>query len=150
MTLSNSKLIWDSKYITNERIYKGVQSIYRYGCGICRRYGQQITHKDFENPNNCDDCLRTIKENNEETDDLLLEHLIQNISSKRSREDSDSDGDENKKLKEDGELSDETDDESDEMEKEIEVLDNLLQDGRDSDVSVDSTTSTITPMDQGQ
>ena len=44
-TLDNSErfknlLIWNKQYITHDRLYRGVQTIYRYGCNICNRYGE--------------------------------------------------------------------------------------------------------------
>ena len=65
------ELIWNADYITSDRKYRGVQSIYRYGCNNCHEFGQSIEHTRYNNGNVCDDCMDIIKANVHMSDPLL-------------------------------------------------------------------------------
>ena len=67
------KIIWNSKFITSEYKYRGVQSIYKYGCSHCDGYGQRIQHTRCRNSNVCDDCMDLVKHNTqtEESEEML-------------------------------------------------------------------------------
>ena len=67
------KLIWNSKFITTENMYRGVQSIYRYGCNHCDGFGQSIQHTRSKNGNVCDDCMDLVKHSTraEENEEML-------------------------------------------------------------------------------
>ena len=41
------ELIWNEKYITTEKMYAGVQTIYKYGCKGCFEFGQYPETNDF-------------------------------------------------------------------------------------------------------
>ncbi len=58
-------LIWDDSTITTEKPYSKVQSIYRYGCNGCNRYGTELKKDSHTNQLLCDDCheLFTQEEN---------------------------------------------------------------------------------------
>ena len=57
------ELIWNMDYVTSERLYRGVQSIFRYGCNNCSGYGQAIQRTRYNNGNLCDDCFDLVKLN---------------------------------------------------------------------------------------
>ena len=66
-----NKLIWNEKYITSEKRYRGVQSIYKYGCNHCPAFGQSLQHTKYFNSNLCDDCMDLVKANAPLPDPLL-------------------------------------------------------------------------------
>ena len=89
--------------------------------------------------------MQAIKED-KQNEDPLLDLMIENLGNKRkNREDSDDSDDEVKKFRETGEISEE----SDEIEKAITMLNKALQNGEESDASIESNTSTVTPMEEG-
>ena len=53
-------LVWNTDFIATEQIYSSVRSIYRYGCGSCRRYGLHISREKHHCPTLCDDCVDAI------------------------------------------------------------------------------------------
>ena len=59
------ELIWNIDFVTNERKYRGVQPIFRYGCNHCSGYGQAIQRLRYGNGNLCDDCVDLVKLNKE-------------------------------------------------------------------------------------
>ena len=58
----NPDLIWNENYITNDRLYRGVQSVFKYGCNGCMELGMSISHEECEYFNTCDRCLKKINE----------------------------------------------------------------------------------------
>ena len=54
-------LVWNTKFIATEKRYAHVQSVYRYGCTICRNYGLKITREQHHNSMLCDACLENVK-----------------------------------------------------------------------------------------
>lgn len=53
-------LVWNPDFIASEHLYRNVHSVYRYGCGNCRRYGLKISREKHHNPNLCDECLDAV------------------------------------------------------------------------------------------
>ena len=72
----DQKLIWNDNFITSNGLYRGVESVFRYGCGACVFWGEAITHETHYNPNICDKCVEIIKENATESGYPLLELAI--------------------------------------------------------------------------
>ena len=56
LEFSGEPLIWDESTITTEKLYSRVQSIYRYGCNGCPRYGTDLINASHMNQLLCDDC----------------------------------------------------------------------------------------------
>ena len=56
-------LVWNAEFIATESIYRNINSIYRYGCGSCRRYGLKISREKHHNPSLCDECLDAVHTN---------------------------------------------------------------------------------------
>lgn len=50
-------LIWEEEFTTADFIYKDVQSIYRYGCNCCGRFGQGRKGK---HPLVCEECMKDV------------------------------------------------------------------------------------------
>ena len=151
------QLIWKEEYITNERLYRGVQSVFRYGCNHCERFGEEVEHKKHNNYNVCDICMDKVKQSAENKKYPILSSMAESGKNKRNRESDSEDDDTNRKLKdkykdtdrEDGEISDEempdvNPDDSDENASMISVPENKKKDdGNQSDASSCST-NTIT------
>ena len=56
-------LVWNPAYLLSEKVYAGVQSIFRYGCNICSKYGMELNHSRFANQLVCDDCFESLNGN---------------------------------------------------------------------------------------
>ena len=60
------ELIWDER-ISTDRPYSRIQSIYRYGCNGCEKYGRGLIKDTHNNPLLCDECFgRFPEEENEQ------------------------------------------------------------------------------------
>ena len=57
LEISPNPLIWKKDYITTERAYSSVESIYRYGCNGCDRYGTSFPRDVHSNQLLCDVCF---------------------------------------------------------------------------------------------
>ena len=55
--LSKDPLIWNPAYLVSENVYRGVESIFRYGCNLCDRYGEDCKRDRHANQLVCDECL---------------------------------------------------------------------------------------------
>ena len=111
------QLIWNESFIVSEGLYRGVQSIYRYGCSHCDKFGKDITHERHKNPIVCDECMDEVRGTvANSTYPYLQELILENVGpteengTKRSLEDEEEII--SKKSKEDGEIS-ESDESSD-------------------------------------
>ena len=80
----DQKLIWNDNFITSNGLYRGVQSVFRYGCGACVFWGEEITHETHHNPNICDKCVEFIKDNSTEAGYPLLELAIIHTMSRQA------------------------------------------------------------------
>jgi hypothetical protein len=49
-------LIWSEDDITTDRIYSGVQAIFRYGCNGCEKFGKGLVSSEHNNQLLCDEC----------------------------------------------------------------------------------------------
>ena len=56
-------LVWNPAYLLSEKVYTGVQSIFRYGCNICSKYGMELNRTRFANQLVCDDCFESLNGN---------------------------------------------------------------------------------------
>ena len=56
---SKDPLIWNQDFVLSDKLYRHVQSIFRYGCNLCKRYGTDMTRKKYANQLVCDDCWET-------------------------------------------------------------------------------------------
>ena len=54
--LSKDPLMWNQDFILSEKPYRHVQSIFRYGCNICDKYGTDMSRKKYASQLVCDDC----------------------------------------------------------------------------------------------
>ncbi len=59
LEISGSKIIWDDTVISTDRPYSSVQSIYRYGCNGCDKFGLDVTNNNHNNQLLCDHCHDT-------------------------------------------------------------------------------------------
>ena len=50
-------LIWNPAYLVSDTIYRGVESIFRYGCNSCDKYGEECKRDRHANQLVCDECL---------------------------------------------------------------------------------------------
>ena len=166
--LFENGLIWKKKYITHDRIYRGVQAIFRYGCNICDGYGEDIQHSEHKTYSVCDKCMDNIKLNAEKghpiLDSIREAQRKERGVVKRNR-DSESDEEERKKRtkdkkkdtrkrtdveemskeREDGEITEEEmREESDGDEIMEDVPEKDINDGRQSDTESTCSTNTIT------
>ena len=57
LQISKTALIWDDQYIVTDRFYSKVQSIYRYGCAGCKRFGAELNNSTHANQLLCDECF---------------------------------------------------------------------------------------------
>ena len=133
-------IVWNDNYITHDRIYRGVESVYRYGCGVCNKFGQDINHIVYSNQNICDNCADAIHIGNESSDPVL-EDLLSKASNKRKvMSDNDSSDDDTKKLRNDGDTSDDStiEDEENDIGNDIYMKEN---DGRNEE-----TDDTMSPI----
>ena len=54
--IPGSALIWSEGDITTEKVYSKVQSLFRYGCNGCDKYGKSLVNSDHNNQLLCDEC----------------------------------------------------------------------------------------------
>ena len=64
-TLNNKEvtpapLIWNDNFIYSSKPYKQVESIYRYGCNGCNRYGTGLTRDKYNHQLLCDLCFEDV------------------------------------------------------------------------------------------
>ena len=70
-------LIWNPDYIATEKPYSKIQSIYRYGCNGCPRFGSDLVQEKYSCPLLCDICIDEIP--NEPNEQLrIIEELAAN------------------------------------------------------------------------
>ena len=79
---SLKELIWNKDFITSDKIYKGIQSIYRYGCNHCNGFGQAIQHTKHQNYNVCDDCMDLLHQNVQVKEHQLIKKVREEVSKK--------------------------------------------------------------------
>ena len=53
-------LIWNDNFIVTDKAYSRVESIYRYGCNCCYKYGLDVSHSEHSNQLLCDVCFAEI------------------------------------------------------------------------------------------
>ena len=100
-------LIWEEEFTTAEFIYKDVQSIYRYGCNCCRRFGQGRKSSQHKNPLVCDDCMAEVTGTPSEEDQNALTNIRkyvtdafkETVGKKRACDDDGEDNEEAKKTR---------------------------------------------------
>ncbi len=100
-------LIWEEEFTTAEFIYKEVQSIYRYGCNCCRRFGQGRKGSQHKNPLVCDDCMAEVTGTPSEEDQNALTNIRkyvtdafkETVGKKRACDDDGEDNEEAKKTR---------------------------------------------------
>ena len=96
----NNRLIWDTNYTIAKRIYSCVETIYRYGCNHCTRYGSEISHEQMNNLL-CDDCHLKNKERAKEKSYPLLDEIVAEMNEIHngsfSDEDNEDDGETSRK-----------------------------------------------------
>ena len=73
----DQKLIWNPNFVTNERMYRGVQSVFRYGCSCCYKWGEDITNENCHNPQVCDACTESIRNNSRTLGYPLLDEVLE-------------------------------------------------------------------------
>ena len=76
------RFIWNNDFITTENKYRGVQSIYKYGCNHCTGYGQSIQNVHHRNSNVCDDCVEILRHNAQLGDFGLIERIRKEVTKK--------------------------------------------------------------------
>ena len=54
--ISKTPLIWNDECLVTDRPYSKVQSVYRYGCGGCQKFGAALQTSAFSNQLFCDEC----------------------------------------------------------------------------------------------
>ena len=77
-------LIWNEEWITSENIYKHVNSIYRYGCNHCEKFGRDISHERYRNGNVCDECSDLVTANASTVSYPLLDISMEEICKESS------------------------------------------------------------------
>ena len=80
------QLIWNPAYLVSETVYKGVESIFRYGCNSCDSYGAECIRDKHSNQLMCDNCLDSFTFN----DNPNLQEIVSRVNdefSKRYNED---------------------------------------------------------------
>ena len=84
--LAIDPLIWNNDFILSEKPYRHIQSIFRYGCNICTRYGTDMSRKKYANQLVCDDCWESTILQERPTNNVLQEitERLQRLESKRS------------------------------------------------------------------
>jgi hypothetical protein len=84
--LSIDPLIWNSDFILSEKPYRHIQSIFRYGCNLCTRYGTDMSRKKYANQLVCDDCWESTILQERPTNQVLQEitERLKRLESKRS------------------------------------------------------------------
>ena len=75
-SLASSPLIWNPAYIVSKTAYRGVESIFRYGCNTCDRYGEQCTRDRHANPLLCDACADSFTNG----DNPVLQAIVKRVS----------------------------------------------------------------------
>ncbi len=55
-------LIWNEDFIFTPKPYKQVESIYRYGCNVCNRYGSGLSRVEHSHQLLCDVCFVDVQE----------------------------------------------------------------------------------------
>ena len=54
--LTTEPLIWNEEHVISDRVYAGVEDIFRYGCNGCHKFGAQIDRSKHSNQLLCDEC----------------------------------------------------------------------------------------------
>ena len=94
-------LIWNDKFIFNPKPYRGIESVYRYGCNGCGSYGTDLINTKHSNQLLCDECfdsamlqashpnvdLQRIAESVRTQRLSLQENAFPTVNGKRSRDD---------------------------------------------------------------
>ena len=75
-------LIWNTEFSTTANKYKGVQSIYRYGCNHCSGFGQSVQYGKYRNGNVCDECMDLLRANAPLRDFSLMDTIRKEVTSK--------------------------------------------------------------------
>ena len=76
-------LVWNTKFITSQKRYSRVQSVYRYGCSRCKEYGLKISRDKHHNPTLCDTCLEAVKDNAPNNSYTFLQKAKEFIEAKK-------------------------------------------------------------------
>ena len=71
LEIAGKGLIWDEHSTTTDKPYSKVQSVYRYGCNGCHRYGTELVTSDHNSQLLCDICYDTFRP--DEPNELLVE-----------------------------------------------------------------------------
>ena len=88
LKFSPTQLVRQMDCIVSDRLYSNVQSVYRYGCGGCDRFGVDVKNEVHSNQLICDDCLSqpaTLKP--EELLRKLAKRLDKSANGRASRDD---------------------------------------------------------------
>ena len=64
--ISGAEIIWSEDNIVSDKIYSNVQSLFRYGCNGCDKYGNGLINHVHNNPLLCDECHERIPEQENE------------------------------------------------------------------------------------
>ena len=64
--ISGVEMIWSEDNIVSDKIYSNVQSLFRYGCNGCDKYGKGLINDVNNNPLLCDECHDRIPEQENE------------------------------------------------------------------------------------
>ena len=79
--ITSNPLIWDHPSISTDKPYSKIQSVFRYGCNGCDRYGKDFTNSTNSNPLLCDHCFEAPKTNNPEA---LLRKIAKRVEETRT------------------------------------------------------------------
>ena len=57
LDITPTPLIWNPDRIVTDKPYSKIQSVYRYGCNGCGKFGTQLNREQFSCPLLCDGCF---------------------------------------------------------------------------------------------
>ena len=69
-------LIWNPDFIQTQKVYSRVESIFRYGCNSCDKYGLQLKRDTYSNQLLCDECYEDVMIS---SDNELLNRVVEQV-----------------------------------------------------------------------
>ena len=61
LEVTSEPLIWNENFIVSSRPYRHVESIFRYGCNVCNRYGNDLSRDKHSHQLLCDECFEVVQ-----------------------------------------------------------------------------------------
>ena len=75
--------IWNTGYVTTDKPYSKVETVYRYGCNGCDKYGAELIQQEHANQLLCDTCCNSFDTEPNEVLQAIQERVIERALSER-------------------------------------------------------------------